>query len=524
MFKRILTTPVKSCYRLSTTRCHSTLNDVKQHMAKILDDAAMGKYGSKSTLHQLLQLKQELKTNHIVPDPVIYEYLLSAYAKADDPRKILVLLKEMKSKRMSPTKIFHQKALRFAAKAGDADVQAEVLESMAQCGIPKTGSVYRSMLMCMANNMELEHALDTMDEMKRNKVAISAHSYYDIIDLAVRLKQPALAFELLEEVKGMEVNEDKRIFFNMHVLRCAVLSGNYQTIKACWYKVIGETALESCPPDEGLCLGVLNAAGKSGDPHLASDVLRVLGQLGFSYRELHFSPLLEAFTLAGEMDKAFEIFTIMRNVGITPNRQLVTPVVRAFGEDAKAAMRAKECLDQRREEGREVDIVAFNLVLHVLSYNGHNEEAHAMFEKHSEYRVTPDTETLDAVLDACIHLKDLERGKMIYKEQTAVLKPTSTTLSKMVTLACTNEESYEDAFYYLEEMKHRGLTPLRGCYYKLAKTLSGAQDPRLQLVLDDMKEYGYEISSHLKNYMLLKQEYFEEQQRREEPFRTQSNE
>jgi pentatricopeptide repeat protein len=242
-------------------------------------------------------------------------------------------------------------------------------------------------------------------------------------------------------------------------------------------------------------------------------VIRVLGQLGFPYRELHFSPLLEAFTLAGEMDKAFEIFSIMRNVGVIPKRHLVTPVARAFGQDTKAAMRAKECLDKRREEGRDVDIVAFNLVLHVLSYNGHNEEAYDMFERHKEYNVTPDTETLDAVLDSCIHLKDLEKGQHVYKELN--VQPTSTTLSKMVALACTQED-YQDAFHYLEEMKHRGLTPLRGCYYKLVKTLSGAQDSRLQMALDDMEEYGYEISSHLKNYMLLKREYFEEQQRREQ--------
>jgi pentatricopeptide repeat protein len=204
------------------------LSDIKQQMAQVLDHASMGMYGSRKTLQQILQLRQQLKTNDIVPDPVIYEYMLSAYAKADDPRKVLVLLKEMKSKRMHPTALFCHKALRFSAKVGDADVQAEVLESMAQCGIPKTASVYRSMLMCMANNMELEHALDTMDEMKAKKIDISTQSYYDIIDLAVRLKQAELAFDLLEQVSTE--NDEKKRFFNMLVLRCAVLSGNVSLI------------------------------------------------------------------------------------------------------------------------------------------------------------------------------------------------------------------------------------------------------------------------------------------------------
>lgn len=266
-----------------------------------------------------------------------------------------------------------------------------------------------------------------------------------------------------------------------------------------WKKAVLEYNFK---PDEGVCLHVLNLAGKHGDPKLASDVIRVLGEEGYTYRECHFSPLIEAFASTGDIESTFQVFAAMRQVGVIPSKKTALPLAYKLGHDKNAIRKARDILEKiAKTEGQEVDITVFNLIIHALAFNNENDEAISMFSRAKEFGVKPNSETLDATLDACIHCKDAELGVTIYQEQRSRgVNFTASTLSKMVTLMCTQTD-YEDAFKYLEKMKKSNLVPLRGCYYKLIKTLSAANDPRLDLAIEDMNACGYTISSHMEEYM-----------------------
>lgn len=250
-------------------------------------------------------------------------------------------------------------------------------------------------------------------------------------------------------------------------------------------------------PDEGLLLYILNIAGKHSDPKLATEAIKIVGESGYPYREAHFMPLIEAFVSTGDYKNTFQVFSAMRNVGVIPNKKTALPVAYKLGKDKNAIIQAKEAL----ESCKNVDVAAFNLVIHSLAYNKENEEAIRLFRNADQLGVTPNSETLDAALDACIHSKDAELGKSIYEQLTDDgIEATVTTLSKMVTLMCTQED-YEDAFVYLEKMKQLDMIPLRGCYFKLVKTLTRARDSRVSMALEDMKVYGYELSRHLTDFM-----------------------
>ena len=247
----------------------------------------------------------------------------------------------------------------------------------------------------------------------------------------------------------------------------------------------------------------MNLAGKHGDPTLAADVIRLLGEEGYTYRECHFAPLIESFASTGDIASTFQVFTAMRKVNVIPNRKTALPIVYQIGSDVNMIRNAAEVLETlAKAEGAAVDVVAFNLIIHAFAFNKQYDEAISVFGRAKEFGVKPNTETLDAALDACIHCKDAELGEMIYKEQRSRgMKFTASTYSKMVTLICTQPD-YEGAFKYLEKMKQSNLVPLRGCYFKLVKTLSAANDPRLDLAIEDMKACGYDISPHLEDYML----------------------
>ncbi|KAI7894024.1 uncharacterized protein EV154DRAFT_415801 [Mucor mucedo] len=472
-------------------------------MFRVLDDSAARNLGSRTTVTHILRLAQELRQSGEAFDSETYEHIISAYSKADHDIS-LELADQMESQGIKPSRTFYHKALQLAAKSGNSTTQAHLLHRMEIHGYKPTSKTYHLMLACMRESLELERALDTFDLMKTQKIVPGLLTYLSIIDMAVQLRQPEIASDLLQEAEKLSTFRVKDNFLYMHVLRSASYEGQYQTTKRNWEKAVSEHGFK---PDEGVCLHVLTLAGKNGDPELAADVIRLLGEEGYTFRECHFSPLIEAFASTGDIASTFKVFTAMRKLGIVPTKKAALPIARKLGADVNAIRRARDVLEElAKAEDQEVDISAFNLIIHSFAYNRQYDEAFATYARAKEFGVKPNTETLDATLDACIHCRDADLGTTIYREELSRgVKASSTTLSKMVTLMCTQKD-FEDAFKYLEKMKKLKMTPMRGCYFKLVKVLSAANDPRLDLAIKDMEAFGYNVSNHMQEYMDTKEE------------------
>lgn len=468
-------------------------------MFRVLDDSSARNLGGRAAVTKILKLAQELRQSGESFDCETYEHILSAYGKCGE-NQAFMLHKQMKSQGIKPSRTFFQKALQITANSGDATSQAQILHAMIENGYKPTSKTYHLMLKCMRENSELERALDTFELMKKQNITPGLLSYLCIIDLAVNLQQPDIASDLLAEAEKLPTFREKDHNLYMRVLRCASVNGLYEISKLNWEKAVVDCHFK---PDEGVCLHVLNLAGKHGDPKLAGDVIRVLGEEGYTYRECHFAPLIESFAATGDIASTFKVFNAMRKVGVIPTRKTALPLAYKLGHDKNAIRNARDTLEEMAAKGKdEVDVAAFNLVIHAFAFNKEYDEAISMFGRAKEFGVKPNTETLDATLDACIHCRDAELGETIYQEQLSKgVKPTASTLSKMVTLMCTQED-YQDAFKYLEKMKRANMIPLRGAYFKLVKTLATANDPRLKLAIEDMEACGYTLSSHMEEFMM----------------------
>ena len=256
-------------------------------------------------------------------------------------------------------------------------------------------------------------------------------------------------------------------------------------------------------PDEGLCHYILHVAADHGDSALGSDVIRVIGKLGFPYKASHFAPLVEAFAMTGNWKSTLQVLHLMRKAGVIPTQETTRSIASKLGHDVDAVRIARTALDELKKENA-VDILAFNVIIHAFAYNNQYADAMETFSKAAEMQVTINIETIHAVLDACIHAKEANVGIKVFNQYVMngnkSIKADSTTMSKMVTLMCTQDD-YEDAFKYLELMKAMGLIPLRGCYYMLVKKLASHQDSRLSIALDEMKACGYEMSSFLQGHI-----------------------
>ncbi|KAI9257703.1 hypothetical protein BY458DRAFT_295692 [Sporodiniella umbellata] len=202
------------------------------------------------------------------------------------------------------------------------------------------------------------------------------------------------------------------------------------------------------------------------------------------------------------MKAVFGLFYSMRLVGVTPNRRITSWAIPIFYTDKNAVNNAKDALKAMADtEPEKLDISVFNLMIHVLAVKKKYDEALSVLDQLYEIGLKPNSETLDAVLDVCIHDQDVPLGKTLYNRMISQnVEKTPSVLSKMVTLLSTSDD-YEDAFKFLEEMKQLGMTPYRGAYFQLVKVLACSNDPRLDMALEDMSIYNYEQSAFLKTYI-----------------------
>ena len=80
------------------------------------------------------------------------------------------------------------------------------------------------------------------------------------------------------------------------------------------------------------------------------------------------------------------------------------------------------------------------------------------------------------------------------------VSPDSQTYERLVVL-CLQGETYEDAFFYLEEMKSLAMVPPLIVYDAIIRKLVSVGDTRYTIALEELKECGYEVSIRLQSFI-----------------------
>ena len=90
--------------------------------------------------------------------------------------------------------------------------------------------------------------------------------------------------------------------------------------------------------------------------------------------------------------------------------------------------------------------------------------------------------------------------KLIAEMREAGISPDARTYERLIVL-CLTQPTYEDAFYYLEEMKTLGLHPSHAVYEAIIRKLVSVGDTRYKIALEELKECGYPVSSRLESFI-----------------------
>jgi len=96
------------------------------------------------------------------------------------------------------------------------------------------------------------------------------------------------------------------------------------------------------------------------------------------------------------------------------------------------------------------------------------------------------------------------------------ITPNTHTYERLIVL-CLTGPTYEDAFFYLEEMKGLDFYPSQSVYEAIVRRCVSAKDQRYRIAIEEMQEFGYNVPSSLQRFIDYKGRSVESQKDEKQP-------
>lgn len=251
-------------------------------------------------------------------------------------------------------------------------------------------------------------------------------------------------------------------------------------------------------PDDGLCLATLNVAARYGEPSLASDVFRILGNREVKFGEHHYAALLESYVVSGDLATAFSVLTVMREAGIPPAENTARPIVlRLTQGDGATPQDAFEALQSVQRGGKIVDLAALNALMAAHVAGADIDAAFEVYNRLPDFSLRPETSTFNILLKGAQEQGRKDFALNVVSEMKEMKVPPDASTYEGVFGACLAQKDYEDAFLWLEEMNSRGMRPRLAMYSALARRCYTEKDGRYRVAVSEMAKRGVNIGKFL---------------------------
>jgi hypothetical protein len=197
----------------------------------------------------------------------------------------------------------------------------------------------------------------------------------------------------------------------------------------------------------------------------------------------------------------------MSKAGHEPDSNSTRPLYLYLSSSGNLPSQSWKVLNDLYEDGHAIPIAAINVVIESTISVGNFDEAVNLYKQvHTLCASGANTETFNIMLQGCSHRKSKDFSMFLASEMTALgVKPDRLTYDRLI-LVCLNEDDYEDAFLYLEEMKavghlkgdKDGWWMRSGTATAMVKKCVVNSDDRVWLVLDEMEKRNYNKSGKLR--------------------------
>ncbi|KAJ6475311.1 hypothetical protein C8R47DRAFT_1052915 [Mycena vitilis] len=440
-------------------------------------------------------LAADMKQQGMAPTISTYNTLLRGLARGGYASASFAVLEDMLALNISPTATSFNHIID-AHRAESSSLLPVILTKMETLGIRPNATTFSILIARFVAEENLELALQQYHAMKTHNLVPDVAAAQSLIILAAEQGYPRLAVDLAVAFENESVRkvQDSVWLACLHSSAAALYA---EGVSKSWYILVSDLAIS---PDEGLCTLVLHTAARNGLPDLATDALRVLKVLDVPWMEYHLAPLFEAFCRAGRYPEAFSTLSVMRQNSIEPTTQTAFPVVEVVQQQPEIIDQLWETLERLKAQGRPVDISACTALLQA-SVSAHPlSRALADYNNLKSWGFASNADAFHIFIDGCISAGNTVYGEMAFKQ----IKEDETPLGpdvfgKMITLHLT-QDTYDDAFLYLEEMQSANHVPAPRLYEALAVKCATAGDPRYLVALDEMKEVGHTVAPEFSLY------------------------
>lgn len=207
---------------------------------------------------------------------------------------------------------------------------------------------------------------------------------------------------------------------------------------------------------------------------------------------------MEAFCRRGQVKEALLVLELMSTTGTAPSTETTKPISEYLGQDVERIDLAWQLVEELHKEGHQLDIAAPQAVISAAVAYRDLPRALAFYKALADIGLSPDLHIFNHLLQGCVQAADRQMGNRLLADmKTSKVKPNQTTYENIIYL-CLAQPIYEDAFFYLEEMKATGFKPPPSVYTALVDKCLSSNDTRSQIALKEMEECGYVVPSLLR--------------------------
>lgn len=183
----------------------------------------------------------------------------------------------------------------------------------------------------------------------------------------------------------------------------------------------------------------------------------------------------------------------MKDSGFEPEEGSTRSLFQHLRQDVKRPQQAFTILRELRKGGRAVPTSAVNCLIEAsVSLEVLPQAIEHYKQLHTLCPDGPNTATFNALFRGCnsAHRKDL--AMFLASEMLALkITPDALTYDRLL-LVCLDQDDYEDAFRYFEEMRGRGWTPRQGTLVAMVKKCAESGDERAFEMYREIQAEGME--------------------------------
>ncbi|OJD34402.1 pentatricopeptide repeat protein [Diplodia corticola] len=422
------------------------------------------------------------------PNVALYAAAILSNVSAENgsAARASALLRELGEEGLEPTAEICHNMLKVLAAHPDYLLTDAITEYMRQRWLNISAAGRHDVVVGLLRGGQFEMALRSMDNMVSEGIRIESWLYDMAIYMLCDVEEVDEALRIVQQrVESGEHGISKTLWSSL--LDAASNTYNFAAIDYIWRRQVGPGYLN---PPSGTCFNILGVAARVGDGDLATDVFRVLSQRKEVFTQQHYEMLVDTYIQVDDMRTALSVLCIMQASGTPPDDYSTRKLVRWTCAHAERPLQLFEQLLKLKDEGYKAPLAAVNALIEAAVSRDDLDTAIDIYKAlHTVCEDGPSTATFNILFRGCPKRKDLAMflaAEMVERK----VEPDALTYDRLLLICLMEQDKYDDAFRYYEEMRSRGWVPRAGTFLAMARRCARAQDARAWEVVEEMKECG----------------------------------